>query len=119
MDIHDLLNKMEAAEDAFLETEFLAPLLPGRKVQVRIAGVVCTLRVVGNVDAGWAILKPIAIDRARVSTKPTLRQIHDYLALFAAIKLLLVSRVESDWFALPAHRADRRFQLAGAVCVHL
>jgi len=119
MDIRDLLNKMEAAENTFLETEFLAPILPGRKVQVRIAGVVCTLRVVGNIDAGWAILKPMTIDRARVIAKPTLRQMQEYLALFPAIKLLLVSRVESDWFALPAHRGDRRFQVAGTVRVHL
>ena len=36
MRVQDLLQKMEAAEDAFLQTEFLAPILPGRNVRVRI-----------------------------------------------------------------------------------
>ncbi len=57
MSIHDLLDKMESAEDDFLQTEFLAPVLPGGRVRVRIAGVVCTLRVVDRRQPGWAILK--------------------------------------------------------------
>jgi hypothetical protein len=119
MSIHDLLDKMESAEDAFLETEFLAPLLPGGQVRVRIAGVVCTLRVTGRRQAGWAILKPMSMDRARVVDEPSLRQIRDYLALFPAVRLLLVARAEQGWLALPAHRGDSRFQIEGLVRVHL
>jgi hypothetical protein len=119
MSIHDLLNKMEAAEEAFLETEFLAPILPGRQVRVRIAGVICTLHVVGTAELGWAILKPLSMDRAKIVVKPSLRQIRDYLALFPALKLLLISRIGRDWLALPAHRGDNRFHIEGAVRVHL
>ena len=66
MSIHDLLDRMESAEDAFLKTEFLAPVLPGGRVRVRIEGLVCTLRVTGRASPGWAILKPLSMDRARV-----------------------------------------------------
>jgi hypothetical protein len=119
MSIHDLLDRMESAEGAFLETEFLAPVLPGGRVRVRIAGVVCTLRVAGRRQPGWAILRPLSLDRARVVAEPTLRQIHDYLALFPAVRLLLLARARSSWLAVPAHRGDSRFQVEGPVHVHL
>jgi hypothetical protein len=38
MGIHDLLDRMESAKGAFLQTEFLASILPGGQVRVRIAG---------------------------------------------------------------------------------
>jgi hypothetical protein len=119
MNIHDLLNKMEAAEDAFLKAEFLAPVLPNGRVRVRIAGLVCTLRVVGEASPGWAILKPLAMDRARVVDKPSLRQIRDYLALFPAVRLLLLARTEAAWLALPAQQGDHRFKIKAPVPVHL
>ncbi|MGD8794399.1 MAG: hypothetical protein PVF47_17750 [Anaerolineae bacterium] len=125
MSIHDLLDKMESAEDEFLETEFLAPVLPGGRVRVRIAGLVCTLRVTGRYEPGWAILKPLSLDRARVVDQPGLAQIRDYLALFPAVRLLLVGRANPEspgggpWLALPAHRGDGRFQIDGLASVHL
>lgn len=119
MDIHSLLDRMEAAEEAFLKTEFLAPVVPGSQVRVRIAGLVCTLRVMGRPDPGWAILKPLSLDRARVVDRPGLTQVREYLSLFPELRLVLVARVDGLWLALPAHRGDTRFQITGAVPVHL
>jgi hypothetical protein len=110
---------MEAAERDFLDAEFLAPVLPGGRVQVRIAGLVCTLQVEGRPEPGWAILKPLALDRARAVERPSLRQIGDYLALLPAVRLLLVVRAEVAWLALPARRGDRRIWIDGPVPVHL
>lgn len=119
MSIYELLDKMASAEDAFLAAEFLAPVLPGGRVRVRIAGLVCTLRVTGRVEPGWAILKPLSMDRARVVAEPSLRQVRDYLALFPALRMLLLARARNYWLALPAHRGDRRIQVEGPVRVHL
>jgi hypothetical protein len=119
MGIHDLLDKMASAERAFLETEFLAPVLPGGVVQVRISGLVCTLRVTGPAEPGWAILKPLSLDRAKIVDRPGLGQVRDYMALFPSVRLLLLARAGPDWLALPAHRGDARFQFTGPVCVHL
>ena len=69
MNIQDLLSKMETAETAFLDTTFLAPVLPGRRVRVRIAGLVCTLRVSGAAQPGWAILQPLSLDRAQIRSE--------------------------------------------------
>ncbi|MBN1657441.1 MAG: hypothetical protein JXA93_03520 [Anaerolineae bacterium] len=119
MSIHDLLDRMESAEDDFLKTEFLAPVLPGGQVRVRIEGLVCTLRVTGQADPGWAILKPVSMERARVVAEPSLRQLRDYLALFPAVRMLLLARAGDYWLAVPAHRGDRRIQIEGQARVHL
>jgi len=138
MSIHDLLESMESAEQQFLASEFLAPVLPGGRVRVRIAGLVCTLRVPGRHRAGWAILKPVSMVRARVVARPSLGQVRDYLALFPAARLVLVARAsgyphaspdvspqsvegsgEGDWLAMPAQWGDHRFQIEGTVRLHL
>ena len=38
MSIHDLLDRLESAEEAFLQTEFLAPVLSGGQVRVPLPG---------------------------------------------------------------------------------
>jgi hypothetical protein len=75
--------------------------------------------VVGDVAPGWAILKPLAMDRAEIVGQAGLRQVRDYLALFPVVRLLLLARAGSDWLALPAHRGDRRLQISRPVPVHL
>jgi hypothetical protein len=59
--------------------------------------------------------------------QPSLRQIRDYLALFPAVRLVLLARAGHDpstgsghcWLAVPAHRGDSRFQIDGSARVHL
>ncbi len=119
MSIHDLLNKMEAAEESFLNAEFLSPVLPGKQVQVRVAGLILKMHVTGKVKPGWAVLKPLSMDKAKIIGKPSLKQIRGYLSLFPAARLLLTARSDRDWIALPAHRNDTRFQTDGVMRVHL
>lgn len=119
MSVHDLLDKLESAEESFLEAEFLAPILPGGQVRVRIAGLVCTLRVHGQVDPGWAILKPLSLEAARVVAKPSLQQVRDYLRLFPRATLLALARSEHAWLATSARRGDTRFHIPGPVPVQL
>src|SRR5512147_3027733 len=101
-----------------MEAEFLAPVLKGGQVRVRIEGLVLTLRVSGHFEPGWAVLKPLSMDRAQVLRKPGLQQIRDYLGLFPAVRLLLLTRGDTDWLAIQAQAGDSRFQLSGAVPVH-
>lgn len=119
MSVRHLLDKMEAAEEAFLKAEFLAPVTAGGSVRVRIAGVICTLRVVGDAGPGWAILKPLALDRARVVAQPSPAQVRDYLALFPAVRLILTSHAKGCWLAMPARAGDSRFRIEGPIPIHL
>jgi hypothetical protein len=110
---------MESAEESFLNTEFLSPVLPGGRVQVRIAGMVCTLRIVGKAETGWAILKPLSLDTAQVVARPSLRQVRDYLGLFPTVRLLALARAGDEWLAVSARQGDARFQIQGPVPVQL
>lgn len=119
MSVRDLLDKMEAAEEAFLKAEFLAPVTAGGSVRVRIAGLVCTLSVEGLESPGWAILRPLALDQARVVGSPSPAQIREYLTLFPAVRMILVRHTEGCWWAMPAKAGDSRFRVEGPVPVYL
>ncbi len=43
--LHETLERLAAAEERAFACEFLAPMLRGGVVQVRIAGVVCRFKV--------------------------------------------------------------------------
>lgn len=119
MNVKRLLETLATEEEAFIGTEFLAPILPGRRVRVRIAGLVCTLRVAGEVKPGWAILRALSLETAQVVGQPSLQQIREYLALFPAVRLLLLTPTDDDWLALPAQSNTTRVQVSGPVHVHL
>lgn len=113
MKIHDLLDKMESEENDFLKTQFLAPIISGRSIQVRIAGVVCKLKVKGDVEPGWAILQPTSTESARIIGKPKLKQIKKFLALFPAVNMVLLTKVDDEWMAIRANKGDNRFTIDG------
>lgn len=119
MPIDDILNKLEAAERGFLERDVLAPVLAGRPVGVRIAGVVCHLRIEGPRAEGWHILHPLALDRARIVRPATLAETRAYLRLFPAVRLIVVARAGHTWHALPASRGDSRLKIARPVPILL
>jgi hypothetical protein len=124
MRLHDLLNKLEAEEQSFLSSEVLAPVLAGRAVTVRIAGVVCRLRVDNEQFNGWAVLQPLSADRAHI-LRPAIRsEIQKYLQLLPAVHLLAVARTKQAderavWRALPSHQGDGRFSIKQPVPVLL
>lgn len=118
-DIHALLDRVASAERDFLKAEFLAPVLKGGQVRVRIEGLVLTLRVAGAYEPGWAILKPLSMDRAAILRKPALPQVRSYLGLFPSVRLLLLARGDTDWSAVQAQAGDTRFHIDGIVPVHL
>jgi hypothetical protein len=117
--LDDVLNRLAKAEERFLASEFLAPVPRGGRVQVRIAGVVCTLRVEPASFEGWGVFKPTSVTAARLARPATLAERQRYLNLFPAQRLILCERHEGDWLALPAHQGDRRFRIRGAVLVRL
>src|SRR5512135_1500369 len=118
-DVHALLDRVASAERDFLKAEFLAPVLKGGQVRVRIEGLVLTLRVAGAYEPGWAILKPLSMDRATILRKPGLQQVRSYLGLFPAVRLLLLAHGDAEWSAVQAQAGDRRFHIEGVVPVDL
>ncbi|HEY1016327.1 MAG TPA: hypothetical protein VGE07_26690 [Herpetosiphonaceae bacterium] len=119
MSIHDLLAKLGQAERDFVAAQVLAPVLPGRPVAVRIAGVVCELTIDERQAEGWLVLQPLSTGRARVARPAGLGEIAAYARLLPAVRLVAVARQGRSWLALPASAGDRRFTFEGPAPVEL
>lgn len=115
----DALARLAAAEERFLASEFLAPVVHGGVVQVRVAGVVCSLRIVPADFAGWGVFRPASHSEATLVRQARLAERARYLQLFPLVRLILADERDGQWLALPAHRGDARFQLDGLIPVRL
>ena len=115
-EITDALKRLAAAEERFLASEFLSPVIRGGQVTVRIAGVIVVaairpvgVRRVGRLSArlpfrGSARL-PGNVGGAATLPRP-----------FSRVRLILTDRCEEEWLASPAaDRADSRFQIEGMI----
>lgn len=117
--VSKLLDELAAAEQEFLRREFLAPVVRGGEVRVRIAGVVCRLRIEPADFEGWGVFQPVSHRRARLARTASLAQRREYLELLPLVRLILCRREADRWLAIPAHGADTRFRIEGLIPVHL
>jgi hypothetical protein len=109
--VHDLLRRLAAAEERFLQGEFLAPALAGGVVHVRLAGVVCRLKMASRFT-GWGIFRPTGPDAACLVRPATLTERRHYLELLPRRLLILCQPAGTHWWTWPAHQADHRFPTA-------
>jgi hypothetical protein len=117
--LDDVLRRLEAAEEQFLQSDCLAPMPRGGRVQVRIAGVVCQLRVEPADFHGWGVFRPQSHTQACLVRPATFAERQAYLELFPRVRLILCQKHGGTWLALPAHQGDRRLSLRGAIPVRL
>ena len=126
MSIEDILNNLEAAEQAFEGSHFLAPIVGQGKVRtrvrVRIAGVICQLAITQGLTRdfhGWAVLQALSTSEAAFVREAGLAEVTAYLKLFPSVCLILCEAGRDRWLAFPAHLGDRRFQIQGLVTLWL
>lgn len=122
--VTDRLNRLAVQEAQFLNQEFLAPVTFGGEVRVRMAGVVCRMRIEPAEFTGWGVFQPVSTSRAQFRRAPSLTERQTYLRLFPQVSLILCERAsnregECIWQAMLAHRADPRFQIVGLVPVRM
>ena len=55
--MRETLERLAKAEDQAFAGEFLAPAIPGGVVQIRIAGVVCRLKIEPDDFEGWGVFR--------------------------------------------------------------
>ena len=91
----------------------------GGLVAVRIAGVVCRFKVDQADFEGWGIFKAISASTAQLIRTARLAERRKYLDLFPILRLIICCRARADWLAIPAHQADKRFQVEGMIPVRL
>ena len=106
-DAKRLLERVAREEQAAREREFVAPVLPGSQVAIRVSGLVSRLRVEPADHEGWAVLRPDARGRAVVQREATLSETSKYLERLPRFRLLLVDRAAGRWQATGAG-ADAR-----------
>jgi hypothetical protein len=117
--VTDAFNRLAAAAERFLASEFLSPVIRGSQVLVRIAGVICAMRIQPADFEGWGVFRPSSHSNATLVRKTKLAERQCYLELFPLVRLILSDRCEEQWLALPAHRADSRFQIEGTIPIQL
>jgi hypothetical protein len=117
--VADAFARLAAAEERFLTSEFLAPVVSGGRVQVRIVGVICSLRIQPGNFTGWGVFRPVSHGEATLVRPAKMAERQRYLELFPLVRLVLIGQHENQWLAVPAHRGDTRFQVAGAIPVRL
>src|SRR5262245_9734217 len=117
--VSDALSRLAAAEDRFLASEFLAPVVSGGHVNVRIAEVILSIRIQPADFEGWGVFRPTSHSEATLVRPAKLAERQRYLELFPVIRLILVEKRDSQCLAIPAHRADSRFRIEGSVPVRL
>lgn len=113
------LTRLARAESAFLAAEFLAPVVRGRGVSVRIAGVRCAFRVVPPEFQGWGVFRPLSHKTAMLARPATAVERRRYLALFPQASVILCGRDRDCASAIVANPDDDRFDGAGPVEVRL
>jgi hypothetical protein len=116
-DILGAIDRLAKAEEAFVGTEVLTPVLRGHGVGVRIAGVRCRLAVEPADFEGWGVFRAVAHDRAVLVRRMSMAERRRYLELFPAVRLILCRKEGEEWVGLPASRADSRFSIEGVVPV--
>ncbi len=117
--LHDTLNRLAAAEAESFAREFLAPRLRGGRVQIRISGVVCRLKVEPESFEGWGVFRPTSSTTAQLVRPARLAERKQYLELLPLLRLIVCRRDGDQWLAIPAHRADTRFRIEGLMLVRL
>ena len=117
--INTTLARLAHAESEFLGSEFLAPVVFGHPVRVRIAGVRCNLRVVPADFHGWGIFRPLSHAAAVLARPASAEERRQYLALFPAVRLIVCQQIGRGVMAVPENLADNRFRIAALVPVNL
>lgn len=106
------LDRLAAAERAFAEREFLAPVAGEGSVNVRIAGVVCRLKIQPREFVGWGVFRARDASRADLTRPAKLAERAKYLALFPAVRVLILSQSKACTLIGAAHDGDRRIRWA-------
>jgi hypothetical protein len=117
--IHETLNRLAAAEQQVFASEFLAPMLRGGVVQIRVAGVICRLKVRPDDFEGWGVFRPVSPTLAELARQARLSERRAYLDLLPLLRMVVCLRKDKEWLAIPAQRSDTRFRIEGLVPIRL
>jgi hypothetical protein len=118
--MNDIFDKLAQQEEAFLQSEFLSPVIMYHPIRVRINGVIMTLKVgYPKRFQGWGVFRPRSMKFARFIREPSMSEKKEYLELFPVLRLIVCARDDNGWYGIPANNADSRFKVQGLVPIGL
>jgi hypothetical protein len=117
--LHETLERLAEAERRAFSAEFLAPVIRGAVIQVRIEGVVCQFKVQPKAFEGWGVFRPTSPNTATLVRPARASERRQYLDLLPLLRMIVCLRRGEEWLAIPAHRADLRFRIEGLVPLRL
>ena len=120
MGARSLIERLARAETDMVGREFIAPVLPGGTVHVRLEGLACRLRVEGG-SPGWSVLRPVSTSRAAFVRTATQRERREYLSRLPAAGVVALHGSSTEIphvLAALAAPGDHRFRTDGPVRVH-
>lgn len=112
MSLAHIFDRLQAQETALVGTRVLAPIVGGRRVTVKVAGVACQLAI-DNQARGWSVLEVVSTQRAKWLRVASLLEREKYLALLPAVRFIALERMGEIWLSVAAHAGDARFRLNG------
>jgi hypothetical protein len=117
--LRETLERLAAAEEKAYASSFLAPMPRGGVVRIRIAGVVCRLKVKPQDFEGWGVFRLTSASTAELVRPARLVERRRYLDLLPLLRLIVCLRKGSHWLAIPAHQSDGRFRIEGLIPIRL
>ena len=118
---HNLINRLAHEEAALRGQAFLAPLLGDGRVRVRVRGLIYELGV-ARAQPSWWLCQALDAARAAVVDAAQPWQRGAYLALWPALRLVLMEPLrDEDWVALAFNASDafQRFAIHGPLVIRL
>jgi hypothetical protein len=114
------IARLAQIEASLIGSEFLAPVVRGGRVAVKLAGIRCALTVDEPRDfAGWGVLRATSYTSAVLVREATARESRQYLRLFPPTRLIVCGRRGGVVEALRANGGDDRVEAHGRVDVQL
>ena len=88
----DLFKKLAAQEEEFFSSEFFSPVLRGRPIRVRIAGIVVSLRVHPADFEGWGVFRTEDRKTATYVREPSMAEKREYLDIYPQFQVIITQR---------------------------
>ncbi len=115
--LNDAFNRLAAAESSFLNNEFLAPVLAGQRVIVRVANIILTMEVEPARYSGWGVFQPRDRTHATLIRPASMLERENYLKLYPKVRLLISGRRGVQWYGRLA--TDGKVKLTGDAPINL
>jgi len=119
MDTRKLIDKLAEKEDAFLKNSFLAPVVRGGCVCVRIQGIVCRFLPEDRGFEGWGIFQTVSLRKVRLQRVAPRALVRKYLEQLTPVELILAEPSGNTRPAVIAHPGGSAVKADGPISVHL